>query len=157
MGKKLIKGLTMSLLVVAVGLVTSVASAYGQGSRSTRANVPFDFVVGNTTLPAGEYEVAAASPAGETLRVRNTDSQKSVYRLSSAIGIPTVGGKAKLVFHRYGSQYFLAEVWGPAGARARQVIKSQSEKAAEHEIADVRAMGGQAPTYERIEIAALGQ
>ncbi len=156
MGKELIKGISMLLLLGTVAFVTSVASAYGQGSRTTRANVPFDFIVGNTTLPAGEYTVASISGTSETLRIQNTESQQAVYRLTTALGTP-LGGNSKLVFHRYGAQYFLAEVWGAGDTRARQVMKSRSEKAAEHEIADVRKLGGQAPTYERVEIVALAR
>jgi hypothetical protein len=36
-------------------------------------------------------------------------------------------------------------------------MRSKSEKAAESETAAVRAKGGNAPTYERIEIVALNR
>lgn len=140
------------MLVAALALVTAVVPAYGQSVKTTRANVPFDFVVGGTSFSAGSYEIAAVSGTGETLRVRNLESQKSIYRLSTSLGAPA-RNVSKLVFHRYGSQYFLAEVWG--NDRARQITRSKAEAAAEHEIADVRARGGEAPLYERVEVLAV--
>lgn len=152
MTQQLKRAISMSMLVAALALVTAVAPVYGQSSRSTRANVPFDFVVGNTSFSSGVYQIGAISGTGETLRVTNVSSQKSIYQLSTSLGAPS-SKESKLVFHRYGSQYFLAEVWG--NDRGRQITKSKSETAAEHEIADIRARGGQAPSYERVEVLAM--
>ena len=152
MAQQLRKAITMSMLVAALALVAAALPAYGQTARTTRANVPFDFVVGNTNFSAGTYEIAALSGTGETLRVKNLETQKAIYRLSTSL-VASAPGVSKLVFHRYGSQYFLAEVWG--NDRARQITKSKAETAAANEIAEVRARGGMAPSYERVEVLAI--
>ena len=38
-------------------------SAHAQDTEGVRVNVPFEFVAGGTTLPAGTYTVARVSPA----------------------------------------------------------------------------------------------
>ena len=40
--------------------------------------------------------------------------------------------QGKLVFHKYGNQYFLAQVWIP-GYKALELAKSKSERAIERE------------------------
>jgi hypothetical protein len=46
------------LLVGILSLFLSLVPAFGQGSEKTAARVPFDFVVGSTVLPAGDYEIS---------------------------------------------------------------------------------------------------
>ena len=143
----------MLMLVVALAFVTAVTSANGQ-SQNVRANVPFEFIVGSTSLPSGEYTVASMTSAGDTLRIRSADSKASALRLTNVMG-----GKsehAKLVFHRYGERYFLAEVWD--NESGRQIAPSKQERAIQRELAStgVKAQSAQAK-YERVEILATLQ
>jgi hypothetical protein len=39
--------------------------------------------------------------------------------------------EAKLVFHKYGEQYFLSQVWEAGESAGRALIKSKSERALE--------------------------
>ena len=151
MTKQLAKGFAMLMLVVALAFVTAVVSANGQ-SRKARASVPFEFVVGDKALPAGDYNVDSITTNGETLRIGNAASKQSATRLTA-----TADGSsknAKLVFHRYGPRYFLAEVWTGAGAEGRQLMKSRQERAIEKESARIASLSGHAPrhTYETVEI-----
>ena len=157
MAKQIMKGLTMSLLI-AIALVTAVNSANGQSSRRLVANIPFEFVVGDSSLAAGKYDVTAMTPMGETLRIRNTRDEGSAIRLSSTLTQLNINEKGKLVFHRYGNQYFLAEVWTAGERTGRRLTKSNGEKAVEREIAAIPSKT--APTkngYERIELALVRQ
>jgi hypothetical protein len=62
---------------------------------------------------------------------------------------------ARLVFHRYGERYFLAEVWNGADRAGRQLLKSQEERAIEREFASISSNDATAKnTYERVEVAA---
>ena len=63
MAKQIIKGLTMLMIVVALAFVTS--AAYGQSSQQSVAKIPFEFVVGDKSLPAGEYGVRSADGTGQ--------------------------------------------------------------------------------------------
>ena len=152
MRKQLTKGFAMVMLVMALAFATAVVSANAQ-SLQTRATVPFDFIVGDKTLPAGDYSVQAINAAGDALKIGNTSSNQSALRLTMQ-----ASGQAKtskLVFHRYGQHYFLAEVWSDGGAQGRQLMKCRQERAIEKEGARIASLKGQAPrpAYETVEVA----
>jgi hypothetical protein len=152
MRKQLAKGFTMFILAMAVTLVAGVVSASAQ-ARKARATVPFEFMVGEKMLPAGDYLVGSITQSGDTIRVSSTETATGVSRLT----IPADGTSrtAKLVLHRYGQQYFLAQVWTGADAEGRQFMKSRQERAIEKEDARLAALRHQPPqrTYETVEIA----
>ena len=151
MKKQLVKGFTMLMLIVALAFVTAVATANGQSQR-VRADVPFAFAVGDKTLPSGECVVSSATARGEALVIRSEDAKGSAMRLTNAIDDQRNRGQAKLVFHRYGERYFLAEVW-TGESSGRQLLKSKQERAIEHELASISSKSGSAQVKNgRVEI-----
>jgi hypothetical protein len=149
MGKQMKKALTMLTLTVVLSLAATVVSANGQSIRHTAVNVPFDFVVGDSELQAGKYQIDSVTSAGDSLKISGTE--KSIFRLSTAIVKFRAATENKLVFHRYGNQYFLAEIWSAGSTTGRQLVKSSSEKAVERELSAVDGPNKQ--QYERVEIA----
>ena len=153
MKREMLKGLMMSVLVVGVMMVASVAPANAQ-NNSVSANVPFEFTVGDKSLPAGEYLVRPFTANRSTMAVSNKRSSKSAIRLSIAIEAASEPKNTKLVFHRYGPRYFLAEVWVAGEKTGRQLLKSKEESTIESQLAVVLPKGELlASTYEVIEIA----
>ena len=152
MRKQLTKGFAMFMLVMALAFATAVVSANGQ-SRAAKASVPFDFIVGDTTLASGNYAVDALTAGGECLRISNMQAKASVARLTIPLNGKSEHGK--LVFHRYGQRYFLAEVWTDGGFQGRQVMKSKQERAIEKEGARIASLNGSPAraTYETVAIA----
>jgi len=63
MKKEVLKGLTIFTLMVALAILTAVVSANAQSRYQVVADIPFEFVVGNETLPAGEYYVSSVPAA----------------------------------------------------------------------------------------------
>jgi hypothetical protein len=62
---------------------------------------------------------------------------------------------ARLVFHRYGQRYFLAEVWNGADKVGRQLMKSRDELAIERELASISSKSEMAQScYETVEVLA---
>lgn len=152
MKRDMLKGLIMSVLVVGVMMVASVAPANAQ-NNSVSANVPFEFTIGGKSLPAGEYMVRAFTQNGNTLAVSNKSSSKSAIRLSIPIQAASESKNTKLVFHRYGPRYFLAEVWVAGEKTGRQLLKSKEESTIESQLAVVLPKGELlASTYEVVEI-----
>jgi hypothetical protein len=99
-----------ALMILALALVVSAPLA--QAQTRARASVPFEFSLNQTSMPAGIYEVSSMSD--KVLTVRNLETRDarlviaSVHvQASQAAGTP----HAKLVFRKYGDQYFLAEIW----------------------------------------------
>lgn len=144
MKKQMFKGLTMLLAVVALTLVSAVATVNAQESRTQVANIPFEFTVGSTTLPAGDYNVTHLN-SGETIALRGAES---VVRLTSLITRAEPAKQSKLVFHRYGNQYFLSEVWTSGYTNGRKVVKSKAEEQLQREMSKIARDGRQYDLYE---------
>ena len=120
--KKVLGCLSMAALAVLLAAPVSAQTV------SLRASVPFDFVVGGRTLPAGDYLVGQVH--GERfLKFQNASggAMPSAITISMAgsVGAP---GEASLTFHRYGSDYFLAEIWDGHTGQSRSIWMSGSEK-----------------------------
>lgn len=103
---------------------TGVASAQEQMA----VNIPFDFVAGNKTLPAGEYYVRSADAGRTLLLVDRRDSSVSVYLPAIGVVAQEAQSQSKVVFNRYGERYFLAQVWSQGNIRGSQLIKSGRER-----------------------------
>jgi hypothetical protein len=84
-------------------------SASAQLNRGLLAKVPFHFVAGETSLPAGEYRVSEAGAPG-VVSVRSLDGKTGAFVMSRRTESGNVRPKSSLVFNRYGNRYFLSEV-----------------------------------------------
>lgn len=116
------RNLSWSLTALALALVINVPFANAQ---SAKASVPFDFAIGDKVMPAGTYSVSEIGDC--EIRVANTES--SAVMLMRAQREERLGYQsAKLVFHKYGDKYFLAEVWNGAGNTGLQIPTGKQEK-----------------------------
>jgi hypothetical protein len=98
-----------------------------QAQPALIANVPFDFVVANSNLAAGQYTVSI-DLLQSTVLVRGQDGESAVMALSIAAHTGKISDQAKLVFNRYGDRYVLSEVW-PAGTNdGRAFVPSKMER-----------------------------
>jgi hypothetical protein len=156
MTKKMIKSLTMVTIVVALSLATAAVSANAQVSTKLVANIPFEFVVGNDEMSAGQYDIERLTSGGLAIRIRDSKNGNSAIRLTSPIIKTRAPEKGKLVFHRYGNSYFLAEVWRAGDSNGRQLVKSSLEKNAKQELAS-NATPRNERKYEVVEVLFAGQ
>jgi hypothetical protein len=156
MAKQIVKSLTMLTLLVGLTLAAAVVSANGQlTSHPVAADIPFDFIVGDKTLPSGKYTVRAASSDGQGLRIASTDGKSSAIRLSNPVVETSKKRNARMVFHRYGQQYFLAEVWA-GGEDGRQLLQCKRERNLRKELASNASKSDLAKgSYEIIEVVAM--
>lgn len=91
-------------------LLCGLMSAQSLTSSTAKAQVPFDFMVNNKIIPAGECVISGAGMDGQVLLIRNSEARKSAMSLSShEISSKPAEGTA-LIFTRYGSQYFLSSI-----------------------------------------------
>ncbi len=109
--------------LVLVGTFSTSAQAQARSRQELKVNVPFAFNVGNTSLPAGEYQVRIVNPASDrsVLQIAKADGTKIMVLTTDVKG--TSNTNAKLAFRRYGNQYFLSQVWmaaEPIGLATRQ-------------------------------------
>jgi hypothetical protein len=155
MKKELLKGFTMLMALVVLALATAVASANAQSSAKIVADIPFEFSIGYKAMPAGEYSVKTVSGAGNAVMIQSADGKRAAVRLSAETDRTKNNTHARLVFHRYGERYFLAEVWNGVDRSGRQLLKSQEESAIERELASISAKSEAAKNvYETVEVLA---
>jgi hypothetical protein len=110
-------------LVVLAGACT--AGSLQAQSHEVRADVPFNFAVGNKQLPAGHYTFLTMS--NYMLVVRNADHQFII--LSNTADADSVKGySSRLVFRKYGDHYFLREILCPSIAMNLELQQSKLEK-----------------------------
>ncbi len=158
MTRQILKASAMVMLLVGLVLASAVASARAQNSRIiAAADVPFSFIVGDKQLPAGKYVVVPTTSGADALLISSRDAQAAAIRLSSGLERGSGQTTSKLVFHRYGQRYFLAEVWG-GDRNGRQLMKCKQERAIERELAAMSSKNDLAlNTYERVEVLALAR
>jgi hypothetical protein len=95
------------ILVALLALVPVSSEA-----ADVRGSIPFSFAVNDVTLPPGTY----------TLTTRTTPGVMFVQGLSRVVIAMAVPGNSsddlqpRLVFHKYGDEYFLRQVWNGDGS-----------------------------------------
>jgi hypothetical protein len=114
-----------AVALLAIASVATCAGAIAQQS-GLRANIPFDFTVGNTWMPAGEYTIT--SPTQDVLALK---SGGHIALVVSTQSYDESNSGSKLVFDKYGDQYFLHEVLCPNLVSLNlQIAPSKAEKKA---------------------------
>jgi hypothetical protein len=128
--------LKISTAATLFGFLLLMPLAHGQTSQSIQGNVPFSFHVGNTVLPAGQYVIGATSSGSATLRIQNSGPKgKTIMCLTNSVQANSAQN-AKMVFHRYGSTYFLSQIWSGSGQNTGSGLgPSKAERAMAHEMA----------------------
>jgi hypothetical protein len=101
-----------ALALLAIASMAACTGAIGQ-QPAIKANIPFDFTVGNNWMPAGEYTIT--SPLRHVVQFRSTDLAKTATIVSIQSYQESDSG-SKLVFDRYGDQYFLHHILCPSSA-----------------------------------------
>jgi hypothetical protein len=102
-----------------------VGSAHAQydGGRLI-ANIPFEFTVGNISLPAGQYEFQRA---GANLYVVRDASGRSLFTTSSAAIEPTgLTEKSGLKFVTVDGHHLLVQIWSERALYGNEFSYGQS-------------------------------
>jgi hypothetical protein len=121
--KRVVVCLVLSILTVLV------AAPVNAQSLRLRAYVPFEFSVGRTLLPAGDYDVDA-SMGGGMIRLTNAEMGNSVMISAHGAWQPPAGqAVGTLVFRRYGNAYFLSQVNNNLACSSHLIPKTKAEQA----------------------------
>jgi len=127
---------TMMALLVLVGAIAVAAQAQTVSRAQVRVSIPFQFHVGNTTMPAGDYLLQQINPASDmaTLQISRKDGRANV--IVNMIGAISDGrAMSRLGFRRYGNQYYFGEVWIDGNSDGLQAPKTKAERATQKELA----------------------
>lgn len=117
------KRIALIALIVLAGFCT--AGSLQAQSHEVRANVPFDFTVGNKQLPAGSYRFF--SDPHDLIWIQNSDQQIGVLSRTEEVGY-SPKYVSELVFNKYGDRYFLKEIDCTSIGLDVDIIPSKLEK-----------------------------
>jgi hypothetical protein len=93
-------------------------SAGSARADELKVRVPFSFVAGGQTLPAGEYVIKPVNeedPAVVMIRGTGNTKSEAIVLTMPVEGKDPGGDKPVLTFTHNGSQYRLSTIWEPDG------------------------------------------
>jgi hypothetical protein len=146
-------------LLCAILLATFVVSAQAQSpSNRVTAQIPFDFNIGDKKLPSGKYSIGRLRQNSDDIvqSIDAEDGHSKAIRTSIPVRNLDLTDNAKLVFHRYGDQYFLYQVWPAGTSTGRQFTASRSERDARRNLETVGKMSGDIH-LEIVKVTAVSQ
>ncbi len=106
-----------SSLAVSVLLLAAAASAQYNDQKVT-ATIPFDFVVGQTALPAGQYVFLRTG--SNQLLVRNAEGRNFATVVTGSVAATKAPKNSKLRFETVNGRHLLTQVWNE-----QQIIGSE--------------------------------
>lgn len=114
-------------LVAALVLTIAAVAAPAQ-ARTDRmlVHVPFAFVVGKVTLPAGDYYVQRRTPS--VLELRSADTNAAAVVTTTPLDVDRAGARRSVTFNRYGDKYFLAAVQSGDGSMGLKAVRTAEEQ-----------------------------
>ena len=156
MREKFIKRLTMLSLVSMFTLFAAVASANAQLIHRVRAKIPFNFSMGDKKFQAGQYTFSRFSPDGKIMLVSSVDANTRIFQSTIGTEVLTARNESRLVFHRYGDQYFLEQIWTAGERRGTEVPESRSERTIRQQLARTQQsnLSGKVTKVDKVEIVA---
>ena len=114
--------------LILLSMLTAV-SVSAQSHRSGAINIPFNFTIGQQTMPPGQYTVGPnRKDFNNVWLVQSRDSRTNALFTTMSVRANETQEKTRLVFHKYGDQYFLSQIWTPGGQGGRQLPVSQRER-----------------------------
>lgn len=108
---------------IGLALVITAVSASAQMSHELRVTVPFSFIAGAKSSPAGDYRFQI--DRSRDLVTLTSPDLRSTYLLTTRALLPN-DGRSYLRFHRYGTEWFLEEV--ATGGVGQKLIRSKAER-----------------------------
>jgi hypothetical protein len=105
----------------------TAAAAFAQSSAGMTADIPFEFRVGEKTLPAGHYHVRSTT-ISDVLSIRCFECKTGVMIQAHAVQAGEAPEESALVFHRYNQTYFLSRVWSQGNPLGRELFQTRAER-----------------------------
>ena len=96
------------ILALTLTILPLLAAAQLSSTQTIVAQVPFEFVVGTRTIPAGECTVRWASDGRQILMIHNAAAKAGLFASALTDETRNASGQYALVFHVVGGKYFLA-------------------------------------------------
>jgi len=118
-----------SFLLLSFAAIVFVFGSVGvsaQGTTALKANIPFEFSIGKTTLPAGEYTITLPETgSASSISVRENSGRGFARVLTNSIQTGKADQPNGIIFIRSGSRYYLYQVHLGDRDAGHEVVKSR--------------------------------
>ena len=105
--KNTLRTMAWTAIGAAVLLVAGASRAIAE--EKLIANVPFEFIVGQSKLPAGHYVVTEADDPA-LVSIANAEGRGFTFVLTVGSSLDENVDQPELVFKQYGGRYFLSQI-----------------------------------------------
>ena len=105
-------------------LTLGSASRRRAPERTIKANIPFEFSVGNRSFPAGRYSLVRVQPF--LLELRDPDGRVLANVLTQSVQSQTAPVQPRLLFDNKGGGHALTQVWQENESTGQQLTPSKS-------------------------------
>jgi hypothetical protein len=124
-------------LVLAIGYVPSI---YSQTTKTTemrvpatasitstvKVSIPFAFTAAGKSFAPGAYYIGPANEGNE-MAIKSVSGKSAVMAPTNLVSVANKVVPPKLVFHKYGDQYFLAQTWLKYSDEGREFFVTPEE------------------------------
>jgi hypothetical protein len=130
------------LMLMLFASLFMAASAVHAQSVTVQANIPFDFVVGNSTMHAGTYTLRPISVGDSPILVRSADLTDHVLTdPCTCASDPVLQHENALVFKVIGDKYYLWQIWTAGYGAGRELsIRPRARDMEEANAAPMRTL-----------------
>ena len=116
-----------TLTAIALTILAATAVFAQSSSRLLmKIDIPFAFIVDDRTLPAGQYFVTDVS-CEHVIALTSADGKHSLMVHDLPNYASKSSSNSRMVFQRYGSEYFLTQVWTSGDNVARNPLVSKRQ------------------------------
>jgi hypothetical protein len=123
-------------MLLTIALLSGAVSVYTQAETRplVKVSIPFSFTVGKQSLPAGDYTISAFHPQ-LLIQLQSADGKQVGFAGTHPRYALNPSTRTELIFQRYGSTYFLSQIWTqgdtsglelPLSNRAKEMAKNGS-------------------------------
>ena len=113
-------------ILITICLLFATAALFAQtgNQRLMKVNIPFAFSAGDAKLPAGQYLLYTISPDWG-IRFATIDGKHNAFVNTLPNHPSKPSENSRLVFRRYGKEYFLEQVWTAGDELERSPLPSK--------------------------------
>ena len=123
------------MAVTALFVMLAAGSTYAQ-SDVIKVSVPFDFDISGKTFPAGGYFVRRSIEGPNiVLMIFSEVKNEAVYLTTHPVKARDFQQESRLVFNKYGDQYFLSQVWTSGRNDGEELARTRRERLLQREMA----------------------
>ena len=111
-------------MLLTIALLLGAISVYAQAENVPfiKVSIPFDFTVGNQTLPAGDYTLSDSDFHPQSVIWLQSSDGKHVAVVSTHPRYALdPSARTQLIFQHSGSEYFLSQLWTLGRTSGREV------------------------------------